>query len=271
VSATFAAENESYVKQLLPRSMNVPEVLFATGVTSSRDKLPLTVLSADGKEVTVELSPLKPGEDKTLLKLPDRKVTPWPRWLRGMGGGNYWYTHLPEEKLVFIRYERCQDDPKKPMLAFTNEVLKFIDENDIDKVVFDVRNNGGGNSMVAQPLILGLQSRDKINKKGHLFVIIGRATFSSAQLNANDFRKRTNAILVGEPTGQKPNAFGEVKSFTLPNSGLVVQYSTKRFHNDDADPPSMMPDVLIEQTSQDFFAGRDVVMERILEWKEPSK
>lgn len=271
VARVFPYENESYFKQALPRSMNVPEILQATGVVESIDSLPLTVQTADGKQLTVTLTPMKPGDDKKLLKLPDRQKTPWPKWLRGMGGGNYWYVHLPEEKILFIRYDKCNDDPKKPMLTFMKEVFDLIDNNDIDKLVFDVRNNGGGNSTVAQPLILGIKNREKVNRKNHLFVIIGRATFSSAQMNANDFRKRTNAIIVGEPTGQKPNAFGEVKSFTLPNSGLRVQYSTKRFKTDDADPPSMMPDVLIEQSSEDFFAGRDVIMERILKWSPDQK
>ena len=44
-------------------------------------------------------------------------------------------------------------------------------------------------------------------------LLIGRATFSSAQMNAQQFRDRTKAILVGEPTGQKPNHFGEIKNF----------------------------------------------------------
>ena len=39
----------------------------------------------------------------------------------------------------------------------------------------------------------------------------------------------TEAIFIGEPTGGRPNHFGEVKSFNLPNSGLSVRYSTKYF------------------------------------------
>ena len=36
------------------------------------------------------------------------------------------------------------------------------------------------------------------------------------------------ATLVGEPTGGKPNAYGDVRTFSLPNSRLVIRYSTKR-------------------------------------------
>jgi hypothetical protein len=34
----------------------------------------------------------------------------------------------------------------------------------------------------------------------------------------------TNAILVGESIGERPNTFQEPREFTLPNSRLVVRY-----------------------------------------------
>jgi hypothetical protein len=83
-------------------------------------------------------------------------------------------------------------------------------------------------------------------------------------MNAQHFRDRTNATLVGEPTGQKPNHFGEIKNFPLPNSGLIVQYSTKQFRQSRTDEPSMMPDEVIEPTSEEFLSGRDVVLEHVM-------
>jgi C-terminal processing protease CtpA/Prc len=139
-----------------------------------------------------------------------------------------------------------------------------IDAKKPSKLIFDFRNNGGGNSAIAEPLINALRDNPAINQEGKLFVLIGRATFSSAQMNAQHFRDRTKATLVGEPTGQKPNHFGEVKTFTLPNSKLVVQHSTKQFRQSAKDEPSMMPDETIEPTSEEMFAGRDVVVERVL-------
>ena len=45
-------------------------------------------------------------------------------------------------------------------------------------------------------------------------------------VNAIDFRKETNAILVGEPIGERPNSYSENDEMTLPDSRLVVSYST---------------------------------------------
>lgn len=135
--------------------------------------------------------------------------------------------------------------------------------------MIDLRRNGGGDSALLGPLIDGIRQRPAINRRGRLFVLIGRATYSSAQLNAHEFRKRTQAILVGEPTGQRPNAYGEVRTFRLPHSGMEVQYSTKYFRTDDADPPSMMPDIEVALSYEDYAAGRDAVMEVVL--ARPSK
>jgi len=44
-----------------------------------------------------------------------------------------------------------------------------------------------------------------------------------------DFPHDLHAILVGEPTGNKPNHYGQQQNFELPNSRLMVHYSTKHF------------------------------------------
>ena len=82
--------------------------------------------------------------------------------------------------------------------------------------------------------------------------------------NAIDFRRETNAILVGEPAGEKPNSYQENDEMKLPNSGLVVSYSTKYYKFLDEDAPAVMPDKRIDPNWLDFKAGRDPVMDWIL-------
>jgi hypothetical protein len=71
-------------------------------------------------------------------------------------------------------------------------------------------------------LIQAVKERPAINAKGHLFVIVGRRTFSAK--NAVDFRKDTNAILVGEPIGERPNSATGKRRDDAPHSRLVVSY-----------------------------------------------
>jgi hypothetical protein len=58
-------------------------------------------------------------------------------------------------------------------------------------------------------------------------------------VNAIDFRNNTNAILVGEPIGERPNSYSENDEMTLPNSRLVVSYSTRYYKFVDEDVHDM--------------------------------
>ena len=95
-------------------------------------------------------------------------------------------------------------------------------------------------------------------------MLIGRRTFSSAILNALDMKKQTAALFAGEPTGGKPNHYGEVQSFKLPRSGLAVTYSVKYFKVIDGDPDSLVPDIRVPLNFAEFRAGKDPVLERVL-------
>ena len=110
----------------------------------------------------------------------------------------------------------------------------------------------------------GLRENSNLRKPGGLFVITGRSTQSAAVVNTVDFRKEMNAIVVGEPTGGRPNGYSEHGEFQLPNSHFVVSYSSRYYKFQDQDTPAVMPDKLIEPDWQSYKAGRDPVMDWIL-------
>ena len=84
--------------------------------------------------------------------------------------------------------------------------------------------------------------------------------------NAITLSQDTNAVLVGEPTGGKPNHYGEVRRFRLPNVGLLVQYSTRYWLNyPGSDPLTLEPDVRAAVTVEDLLAGRDPALEIALQ------
>lgn len=58
--------------------------------------------------------------------------------------------------------------------------------------------------------------------------------------------------------------FTPAGDMTLPNSRLVVSYSTRYYTFLDQDVPAFLPDVRIDPSWPDFRAGRDPVMEWIL-------
>jgi C-terminal processing protease CtpA/Prc len=158
----------------------------------------------------------------------------------------------------------------KPLTNFTKELLAFVNSHEVDKFIFDIRDNGGGDSKFIEPLIEGL-SKSKINRRGKLFCLIGRKTFSSAILNAAKIKRDTQAIFVGEPTSGKPCHYGQVESMKLPYSKMRVQYSTKYCGHGDMDSATLIPDIVIQLSSEDFFAGKDPVLETVLAYQEGSK
>lgn len=195
----------------------------------------------------------------------DKKYKNIENLLYKTNNDNYWYEYFPSNKLVYFQYNRCMENKDKPIKAFISELLAFLEENEVERFIFDIRNNGGGNSRIIEPLIEGLANNETINKHGNLFVVIGKSTYSSAILNAIKLRQETNSILIGESTGGMPNHYGEVKTFNLPNSGLRVSYSTKYFKHSETDADSIYPDIKVNYTFENFISGIDPVMREILE------
>jgi C-terminal processing protease CtpA/Prc len=152
----------------------------------------------------------------------------------------------------------------KPFPVFIKEVFACADQNPVERFIIDIRNNGGGNSSIFTPMLQELKRREALNHKDRLFVIIGRRTFSSAVLNAIQLRNQTQAVFVGEPSGGRPNHFGEVRMFMLKHSRLPVTYSTNYFTTSQEDTDSFYPDIPVELSIQDFLNHHDPVIEKIL-------
>jgi C-terminal processing protease CtpA/Prc len=105
-----------------------------------------------------------------------------------------------------------------------------------------------------------------VNRRGKLFLLIGRATFSAAGNFAADVDRSTRATLVGEPTGGGVNQYGDSETFNLPSTGWHVYVATEYVTRGKPDDKrlAVAPDVAVAPTSADFFAGRDPVLERAL-------
>lgn len=148
------------------------------------------------------------------------------------------------------------------MENFTGDMLKFMNTHTVDKFVIDIRDNSGGSDKYIDPIIDWIKNKE-INNKTHLFVIVGRTTFSSAIINAVTLRKETNATFIGEETSGKPNHYGSVKSFTLPNSKIEIQYSTQFNKTSTDNENTFMPDKIIEISIKDYLAKEDPVLNYI--------
>jgi len=258
VSSVFSAENEHWKRAQAPALLIVPRLLYQLGLIDSPDRLPLS-LELDGERFGIILGPSGSGE---WLQAPDPRFERMPRWLQRQKE-RYWSEVLGEEKALYFAYNSCADDPKKPMAAFLDQLIDTYEQAGAERLILDLRNNSGGNSTVLGNHIARLADHESIG--GRISCLIGPRTYSSGMLNAYQLRQEADALLIGEPTGGKPNSYGEVRSFRLPHSGFKVFYSTKYFRLlKGEDPAAVLPDVEVALEAQEFFAGEDPVLEAAL-------
>ena len=85
---------------------------------------------------------------------------------------------------------------------------------------------------------------------GDLYLLTSARTFSSAMMFAQYVKDNRLGIIIGEAPGNDPNGYGEVSCFMLPNSGLYMQISTKRFYRADRESTDELVYPDIECSSQ---------------------
>jgi hypothetical protein len=87
--------------------------------------------------------------------------------------------------------------------------------------------------------------------------------------NAAQFQDQTQATLVGQQIGEKPNSYQEPRQFRLPNSHLIVRASSLYYRFRETGPNAVTPDKTIVPTWADVKAGRDPVLDWVLAQPQP--
>jgi tetratricopeptide (TPR) repeat protein len=269
-------DNDIWIRQVAPYRMRNLNMLNALGLVAETDKVSLTVRRLDGQSaaVTIPVDNTQPNiwnvlpNPATWTNLPQTLSSPLPLYLK-QPGVPYWMEYLPESKTVYVGFNGVRNDPKESLADFSERLHKFVEENDVAKVAVDMRWNNGGNTLLLNPLVQALVRSDKVNRRGHLFVIIGRRTFSAAQNAATFFERNTNAIFVGEPTGSSPNFVGEERPLTLPFSKIMVNVSDLYWESSyPYDKRTWIaPQIYIPPTFEAYRTNRDPAMEAIVNYK----
>ncbi len=263
VAIAISHDTDQWVRFTAPTYLVLPEVLVSVGIIPDVNMARFTFDNGDGTEVTLELTPIALGSP-TAFKTPHPAFPNQPLYQRN-SNFYYWAQYLPESSALYIKYNKCAEDPTLPFGVFVAGVLDLIDTKPVLRIIFDLRNNEGGNTAVITPLLNGLQVRRQrgILAPGVVAVaIIGRETFSSGVLNAYDL-KNNGTTLVGEVAGWNPNGYGEVGSFVLPNSSLTISYSKRKF-NLPGVGSVLAPDVPVEVKWSDYATERDLLLEAAL-------
>ena len=194
-----------------------------------------------------------------------------PHFLRHRRG--YWFDYIEPNKTMYIAICYSTHNGRNGFDSFNdflNKVFFEIDNNPIDKVILDVRFNPGGDGSITLPLVHEFIKRDNINVKGKLFTLIGRKTYSAAQMIYAEMLKHTNTVLIGEPAGAPVNGYGDPTSINLSNSNMHFQISTAYWQMGHPNDSSWVQkvDIPIVFTSEDYIHGKDRAIDYILDLKE---
>jgi tetratricopeptide (TPR) repeat protein len=275
-------ENEQYFKSNLHYYLRLPEILQALKITGKAETVVLTYIK-DGIEKKIEIK----AEDCPEYAwydgppyLPKGWVDAYENynkpasalWMKEPKKIRY-FEYLKESKTVYVHHTAVVDRPTDNIKDFFEKVFRFVDSNEVEKFVLDIRLNGGGNNYLNKSVITGIIQSKKINRYGHLFVITGAATFSAVQNLTNELEKYTEAIFVGEPTAENVNFWGDIKTEVLPISKLNVNLSWLWWQNMDPRDKRQWtaPNLAAEMSFENYKAGYDSAMNIILNFKEEKR
>ncbi|MDE7281805.1 MAG: S41 family peptidase, partial [Ruminiclostridium sp.] len=90
--------------------------------------------------------------------------------------------------------------------------------------------------------------------KGNLYLLTSTSTFSSAMCFAQYIKDNSIGTIIGEPSGNAPDSYGDITAFKLPNSGAAIQMSTKKWYRIDNIEGLIEPDIPCEEwEALDYF------------------
>lgn len=252
---TPADENVSLRRALAVNYLGAGLILHGLGIIPDRSVAQFTFRGDDGHVFTLDL-PSSPTRNKAEWSRPQGHV-----FLADQHPGEpFWCVNIAGARSVYCNFRSYTGLGKH-----STAMLRLISQTTPEKLVIDLRDNGGGDYTVGERnLIRPVKRLESINRKGHLFVLIGSQTFSAAMNNAAQFRAQTAATLVGATIGEKPNSFQEPREMQLPNSKLVVRYSTRWYAFVESGPNTIEPDVPVPQSWDNYADGQDSALNYVL-------
>ncbi len=190
------------------------------------------------------------------------------------------YTVDKDKNAAILTLDQCNYNSE--YIDTLKAMFKEVKEQGIENMAVDLRENGGGNSLVANEFFkylnvdsykegsidwrLGcfmLNFPDQVTSnsryedllfEGNVYLLTSNRSFSSAMLFAQFVKDNGLGTIIGEAPGNDPNGYGDISRFRLPNSGAVIQISTKHFYRVDHKEGLIEPDIPCDKDEAiDYF------------------
>ncbi len=259
VESLVPHDNSSTIRARRPSYLMAAEVLEGLGVGKSTRQT-FVLRPPLGGPIELTLEPVPMG-DYTAGVDADRRLPRWPgiRYLERRDE-RAWVERLDGSQTILIGYNLTRGETK----SLAAEIAAIARKEPPTGLVVDLRHNGGGDNTTYGPLLAELERQAQA---AQLVVLTSRVTFSAAMQLIVDLEANTNAIFVGEATGGSPNQFGDAIDVVLPTTGLIAHVATIHWETAGRSDERLTrePDVDVPLRSEEFFGGRDPVLEAALE------
>jgi esterase/lipase len=265
ISQYVEHDNDAWIQFLAPAYVLLPELLQAAGIINDAARPEFVLQTRDGRQVTVNPPVMSVSDFRAwsnLFALPPRADAMW----LSHKGERFWLMPLNGGKAVYIQYNEVRSSNGNESLgAFTTRAHRAISAPGVQRVIVDMRLNGGGDNTTYYPLLSLLRS-ELVNQPGKLYVLTGRNTFSAAANFTTEVEQTTRAIFAGEPMGGSPNLYGDTRTYTLSNSKIEAWISTRYWQKSKPSDKrvTIEPQIKAALSSADWLAGRDPVLEAVL-------
>lgn len=265
---TVDARNSQLLSNSETGALDDLGLLHSLGPAASTVSATLTVRTRTGAQETVRL----PAAARSAFigwpyffadQVPGLAHVPLPRY-RQDASQPYWLRVLAAQHAVYLKYNQCLPDQGFQRLAA--QALAVLRTHPDYRLVVDLRENGGGESGPFQSLTSGMRADPRLRTPGRVIGLVDQFTDSSATVDAQSLKK-TGAVLMGQPPADPLDEWGNERTFRLPRSGLVIQYTTAAV--DGTGTPWGIPDVAVKPTLAQIMAGDDPVLAAALSYRPP--
>lgn len=240
------------------------ELLAGLGIIDDVNQVELLLENDQGSTTSVKVKTQARKDyltsEKSLFRSPNISAFNEPGFIQNDG---LWLGTDMKTKTAYIYFAWYPDF--EDMMAFADKANDFIREHKIEHLIIDLRNNAGGDFFVGLILASGLLMSDSLDWSDGVYTLIGNKVFSASMSNATHYRQILNARLIGSPTGANPVGYQETHNLTLPNSEIPFTFSKRLYRFQDQQSDGVRPDVEVVNRWEDFKAGKDRVIEWVLE------
>lgn len=246
-------DNAEQLRWAVPFYATLTDFLAAVGAAQDRNTAVMGL--EGGRQAAVRAAPIDPAALREKLIPP--KTAAAPLFL-SRPDDPFWTAEL-YGSVLYAQVNAMNDGRGETLAAFARALRQRIAGS--RGLVLDLRLNNGGEAGKADELLRTLIAADTQGTR--IAVLTSRMTFSAAQTFAARIDQWTGAVFVGEPTGSKPNHYGNERRFELPNSGVkgtlasgLNQPVTARDER-----TTIAPDIAVPARASDYFAGRDPALD----------